>query len=234
MPLDGAKKYKGHQKGDARMTEVYIYGLKDPRDQTIRYVGKSVKPKQRFNAHLKDEMTNVEKAKWIGELRRLGLKPKMVILEIADEGNWSTVECKWIAKGRKDGWPLTNAESGSSQPETYEFFRPYIKPDLWSNFEGLKETRKRLICGATALAMVQYSYIAIKARGGDPKNDFNDMYEFAVGCEMATELLEIMNDEKRFEKRLDEIKVESGKLMETIHKFIRRVNDEQETTLHGG
>jgi hypothetical protein len=216
------------------MTEVYIYGLKDPRDQTIRYVGKSIRPKQRFKAHLKDDRTNAEKAKWIAELRQLGLKPKLTILEVADEENWSTVECEWIAKGRKDGWPLTNAELGSSQPETYEFFRPYVKTALWADFENLEEAHKCLICKATALAMVQHSYIAIKARGGNPKRDFNSNYEFAVGCETATGLLEIAGNKKQFKKEIDEIERRGDELIGIIDKFIRRVNNGKEATLYGG
>lgn len=99
-------------------TPTYIYGLVDPRNQAIRYIGKSVNPKARFAAHLTQYSLKQRSHKnnWINGLLKLGLKPELEIIDEIDErDDWAAEEIRWIARLRNlaPGYPpLTNATDG--------------------------------------------------------------------------------------------------------------------------
>lgn len=92
---------------------VYIYGLVDPRDKRVRYVGKSLTPAKRLEAHLKDKC-NLGKALWIEELQKHNLKPEIVILDKGDEHDWQSRERFWIAEYRRKDPELTNILAGGN------------------------------------------------------------------------------------------------------------------------
>lgn len=74
-----------------------IYLLKDPRNNSIRYVGKSVSPKRRFRTHIRyGKKEGVKKYLycWIYELYLLGMKPTIEIIEWVE--NWQERERYWI------------------------------------------------------------------------------------------------------------------------------------------
>jgi hypothetical protein len=87
-----------------------IYALIDPRNNLIRYVGRTVRMKVRLQQHLEEVAVNPEKTRWLRELKKQGLTPNMEILE--------TLECKgneaeereryWIQSLLSKGAPLTN------------------------------------------------------------------------------------------------------------------------------
>jgi AP2 domain len=97
-------------------TAVFIYGLADPRNTAIRYVGKSIRPRQRYNSHLHANhlKANSRKNIWLRELLKLGLKPELVMLDTTDDSTWEAEEKKWIARLRSiPGYPrLTNIADG--------------------------------------------------------------------------------------------------------------------------
>jgi hypothetical protein len=96
----------------------FIYALVDPRNQTMRYIGKSVRPKTRFSEHLSQSSLKVDTYKnhWIKSLLRLGLKPELEIIDEVDyRDDWSIEEKRWIARIRNlaPGYPnLTNVSDG--------------------------------------------------------------------------------------------------------------------------
>ena len=59
----------------------YIYGLKCPEKEIIRYVGKSKKPKSRYSAHLSHTKAkrydNIHLYRWIAKLLKNNLKPEL-------------------------------------------------------------------------------------------------------------------------------------------------------------
>lgn len=59
----------------------HVYHLIDPNDRTVRYVGKSTKPKARLAQHLADAAAgdNTKKKRWIRGLVAAGQKPVLVI-----------------------------------------------------------------------------------------------------------------------------------------------------------
>lgn len=86
---------------EKRMHEIkfYVYILIDPRDATVRYVGKSYDPQKRLKQHLKCGWSdyNPQKAQWIQDLKIAGLEPILKILESFDN-YWGVDEAekKWI------------------------------------------------------------------------------------------------------------------------------------------
>ena len=66
----------------------YIYGLRDPRDGKIKYVGQTRNPRARYAGHVGVPAGRGLNAKeqWIKDLRDLGTRPELVILECPDVG----------------------------------------------------------------------------------------------------------------------------------------------------
>jgi hypothetical protein len=61
----------------------YIYALIDPRDLEVRYIGKTIDPKNRLRAHIfphNDTKDRNIKMIWTEELKALGLRPIMSML----------------------------------------------------------------------------------------------------------------------------------------------------------
>ena len=89
-----------------------IYALIDPRDDRIRYIGRSVNIKRRFWEHLKKvETTKV--GRWKQKLLSLELEPILEILEeVEDRASLKEREMFWIAYGRDQGWALLNLTDG--------------------------------------------------------------------------------------------------------------------------
>lgn len=93
----------------------YIYALVDPRNNAIRYIGKSNKPRHRFAVHLVPSSLreNTHKNAWIKQLLSIGLKPKLETLDWVPVAEWETEERKWIDRFRNlPGPKLTNTTDG--------------------------------------------------------------------------------------------------------------------------
>lgn len=91
---------------------IYIYALSDPDTNEIRYIGKSIRPKERLTNQC-NEKVNTYRSHWIQSVLARGKKPIQTILEeLPDESNWQEREIAWIAYGREKGWPLTNCTDG--------------------------------------------------------------------------------------------------------------------------
>jgi hypothetical protein len=104
------------QPQDHRST--FIYALVDPRNNTIRYIGKSVKPRARFTGHLSQSSLkkSSHKNNWIKSLLAIGLKPELEIIDEVDyRDDWTIEEKRWIARIRNlapNYPPLTNVADG--------------------------------------------------------------------------------------------------------------------------
>ena len=94
------------------MKPVYIYALRDPRSLLIRYIGKSIRPRERVSNHLQDRSVTY-RTNWLRSLRTKKLRPLLEILEeVAQDCDWRERERWWIAEAKRLGWPLTNCTSG--------------------------------------------------------------------------------------------------------------------------
>lgn len=81
------------------MKVVYIYCLKHPKTQQIRYVGKTINIKRRLTQHIQDAKRHISKRRtinWIYNLLKSNLRPIIEIIEICDENNWQEREVYWI------------------------------------------------------------------------------------------------------------------------------------------
>lgn len=90
-----------------------IYALVDPRNDAVRYVGRAYEPQIRLKAHLRSERAaNPAKYRWLRELERHGLFPRMEILEgvygsLEDADGHERV---WIQHFINAGAELTNIQ----------------------------------------------------------------------------------------------------------------------------
>lgn len=112
-----------------------IYGLIDPRTYAIRYVGMTMNhPEVRLQQHLKE--FDGERGRWLEELKRIGSKPSIVILDFApDFEEAGKKERWWITQGVVTGWSLTNDSHTSNgrrrrEARMHRQPTPKITPEL--------------------------------------------------------------------------------------------------------
>jgi hypothetical protein len=102
----------------------FIYALKDPRNNEIRYVGITKKTvEERIKDHLKMAKTKPNRwvYNWINEVLNSGMS---LIVDVLEEVNDSIVcerERYWILYGKENGWRLTNATEGGEGVAGYRF-----------------------------------------------------------------------------------------------------------------
>jgi group I intron endonuclease len=92
--------------------ELYIYGLIDPGDNSIKYVGWTMDLAERLLKHIAPSCLKGKNHKnhWIKSLLSQGLKPRIVLLEVVDHLNYLEKEIEWIKFiGREN---LTNSTDG--------------------------------------------------------------------------------------------------------------------------
>lgn len=97
----------------------YVYILRDPITQSIRYVGLTGNLKQRYSAHTNPSRFayRTDKVKWIYSLKRRGLVPVMQEIE-SGEGNLAAggaAEARWIQFFRMLRCPLFNLSKGGER-----------------------------------------------------------------------------------------------------------------------
>lgn len=102
---------------------VYIYGLRDPRTQEIRYIGCSIDPYLRLRSHthggnLLFVGTGPKRKVWIKTLVDSGLRPTVAILDRVRAQHRFECETFWIKHYQKLGTSLLNTIT-NSQRETF-------------------------------------------------------------------------------------------------------------------
>ena len=119
------------------MPHEYIYGLRDPRNSEIRYVGyTSYLPKQRLRTHIYGARRGKRTPRdcWIRKLLALGIEPEPITLEVDPVGGWQEAEKAWIATLRNMGCRLTNVSSGG---------RGGVRGLTWKLSEETKERMRK-------------------------------------------------------------------------------------------
>lgn len=133
---------------------VYIYGLYDPRNNKLRYVGKTIDLDARMWGHIASANSGEKnhKSNWIRGLLEQDLRPEMQVLEETDEENWQEAEKKWIAECLASGEDLINTlEGGDSPPDwtgrkqSSEHIKKRVRARRRSgNYSHSEETKKRI------------------------------------------------------------------------------------------
>jgi hypothetical protein len=119
----------------AESTLVRIYGLIDPRDGMMRYVGRtSAALHTRLSGHMSEIDANgkpkggygLDKNNWLSELRKAGLTPSIRVLEEVAEHDSVDAERRWVQALFKAGVPLTNRQwRPRSRVDMPEWLRGY-------------------------------------------------------------------------------------------------------------
>lgn len=120
------------------MTEiVYIYALLCPFSKDIKYIGKTVSPKNRIATHMYQSKKGRKGYvyNWIRSLTNKNQVPIMNILTVCDKNNWEECEKKFIKQYKNLGCKLTNIlEGGNDGP------KPGFKiPSLWKEVYMLQK-----------------------------------------------------------------------------------------------
>lgn len=134
----------------------YIYSLSDPRNNFVRYIGKTVNPKNRISGHIAESKRyNHHRAKWIRNLIKNGLVPKLTILKICPLCEYEIHEMFFINKykgqltnsdetgqgnkGRKSN--IIQSVSNKLSKTVYQF---NINGDFISEYKSLRSASKIL------------------------------------------------------------------------------------------
>lgn len=104
------------------MKPTIIYALVDPRDQSIRYVGKTVNKRCRMSVHRWAAGKGSKRMMWLLDLVKLGLQAEFRVLETVEGDAWIERERYWIKYYRDLGAPLTNIRDGgdTNHPDNEE------------------------------------------------------------------------------------------------------------------
>jgi hypothetical protein len=95
-----------------------IYGLYDPRNEIVRYVGYTSKtPEHRLKKHISEinckRSSHYRKSRWIKKLLGESVFPNYIILEVLDDETcWKEAEKRWIAYYTDAGNDLCNHTKG--------------------------------------------------------------------------------------------------------------------------
>jgi group I intron endonuclease len=97
--------------------KTYVYSLVDPITEEVRYIGKTINPKQRLGAHIRSGYKKGNhKECWIYGLLEQGLKPKMYIIEECLDNSWIEREKYYIRTIPN----LTNHTEGGDSPSGHK------------------------------------------------------------------------------------------------------------------
>lgn len=119
-------------------SELKIYGLFDPRDNQLRYVGATVRDlKDRLRNHRNDKTKNF-KVNWIKSLSNLELSPTIELLDTCNIDEWDFWEEWYIQYFKSIGCKLTNIATGGKAPMLGRVNKckgtsRYIKNPNWIN-----------------------------------------------------------------------------------------------------
>ena len=116
---------------------IFIYALIDPRNNKMRYIGKTI---NKIGTRLSKHISNIKyeskthKTNWIKQLLKNGLFPTIKLIEICNEENWEDRERFYIKKYRKH---LTNTTDGGETPDSNIIRQYMIKK--WKNEDYRKK-----------------------------------------------------------------------------------------------
>lgn len=124
----------------------FIYALLEPSSKKIRYLGKSVNPKERFAHHLVPaNPPRTHKECWISGLRSKGSRPILEILDEVPTSQAGFFEQEYIRVFRALGMDLTNLSDGG-EGQTGYVHTEETKKKISNRLVGRKdseETKKR-------------------------------------------------------------------------------------------
>jgi GIY-YIG catalytic domain len=109
-------------------TPGYVYGLLDPRDREIFYIGRASNMDRRIREHRRDDSGKTPKSARIRDLHEQMLTFEYCVLSTVTPGYYVVeMEARWLCQALRQGYPLTNKEA-------YEdYFAPEKKQRMLSS-----------------------------------------------------------------------------------------------------
>jgi hypothetical protein len=111
----------------------YIYGLIDPHNNKIKYIGKAKDPHNRFKSHLSKPSTLLNP--WFKKLKSEGKEPILTILEVVEKYNALDIEKEYIKKYKDNNLYNINNNHKNSPEHLREIIKNKNK-----EIENLKHT----------------------------------------------------------------------------------------------
>jgi group I intron endonuclease len=97
--------------------KVYIYGLVEKNNGTLRYVGKTTDIKRRFKRHINERFLHDSyKDRWIRKIISENNEIDIIIIDHVDQSEWQYWEKFYISYYKFIGCKLTNGTNGGDQP----------------------------------------------------------------------------------------------------------------------
>lgn len=127
---------------DMKEKEVSIYKLLDPRDNSIKYIGKSCNISGRLACHISEARKPGKKnkrASWIKSLLVLDLKPILEVIEVCENNTVASEREKYYISFYKDSGIKNDQPGGDGNPPGYQIKNRYTPPkgEIPKNFKGL-------------------------------------------------------------------------------------------------
>ena len=160
----------------------YVYGLIDPRDLNLRYVGYTASTlKKRVGQHCQPSKlkTNSYKNNWIKSIKLTGLLPEIYMIEAHETKDEALLaETELIAYYKYIGCELTNVTDGGEEGAIY-VRTDAVKDKISKSCKGRKHTEEAKIKISNSLAGIKRTHsdehkvklsIALKGRKAPEKS----------------------------------------------------------------
>jgi group I intron endonuclease len=127
------------------MDNVFIYCIKDPRDNSVRYIGQTIRGKQRFSGHIFAAKTEKRMPIYnlIRKLLKLNLQPIFEIIEYCDRDILDDREIFWIEYYKSLDAKLLNMTIGGKRVYQTQISKNKIRKSRLGK-KASKETREKL------------------------------------------------------------------------------------------
>lgn len=134
---------------------MWIYGLIDPRDDELRYIGKANDVDSRLKDHIKAAKANKSRkiARWIRGLLSKDLVPNLILLAPTSEADWRNDEREWIQAMRLAGFNLLNMTDGGDGVSGEAAREAGKRLRAW--YDGLNDDEKRIYHQKCAAAIYE-------------------------------------------------------------------------------
>lgn len=213
-----------------------IYALVDPRTDEIRYIGKTNDIEQRLKNHLNPARYRpTHKFNWIRKLRRLNMKPYLIILDEVPINDWKFWEKFWIQLIKSwdfnlvnhteggDGLTYGNQTSFKKGHKSWNTGKGYIKTCeiCGKNFQSCITAKKRS-CSKTCEKIIRQNVDSITRFKKNQKPwNFEKKGHFLTGKKLAKEVTQL---DKNTEKIINNYRSckEAAEAMNCIPENIRR------------
>lgn len=122
-----------------------IYGLKDPRTDEYKYVGKSVQGIRRAKSHLSNSHNPLVN-EWIKDLKMNNYLPDIIILEnVSDWTELIDKEKYWIGKLLNEDYDLFNIDATNSYNDNMDMYNKKLKNQIKKREKFLQDKLQNII-----------------------------------------------------------------------------------------